>query len=228
MKLAYFIASLLPLTVKAGWITYQNEGKQKEGIPCVGSIYGNDNWLVSQFDCNAPDWNGTMCNMKCFPISSTTCIGFPTDEEKDKHGAHAGIWYAPHGNDDGCIYLGSTYGDNYSSRIGPNTTGCGYIDWPRERNFGPVKRKDHGDKKTKGCWDTDRKPDSRYKQTSVHFYDGARPYLQKWCEAGYADSCGPSEDPFCKSDETKETEITCKTTKKPKNPEIPRNQNKSV
>ena len=105
---------------------------------------------------------------------------------------------------------------------------CGYIDWPRERNFGPVKRKDHGDKKTKGCWDTDRKPDSRYKQTSVHFYDGARPYLQKWCEAGYADSCGPSEDPFCKSDETKETEITCKTTKKPKNPEIPRNQNKSV
>ena len=77
MKFSLIVASLLPLAARAGWITYQNEGKKSEGIPCVGSVYGNDNWLVSQFDFNAPDWNGTMCDMKCFPISSTTCIGSP-------------------------------------------------------------------------------------------------------------------------------------------------------
>lgn len=232
MKLSIIAASLLPFAARAGWITFQNENKQNEGLPCIGSLYGNDNWLVSQFDCNAPDWNGTMCEMKCFPISSTTCIGFPPEEEKEKYGVAAGIWYAPHGNDKACIYLGSEYGNemhgaDYSDRIGPNTTACGYIDWPEDRNFGPVKRKDHGDQKTKGCWDTDMKPDSRYNQTSVHFFDGARPLDKEYCKSGFAHSCGENHDRFCEADNDRENQLKCKHTKKPKNPEIPKNMKDS-
>lgn len=218
--LSIFTAIALASTVQAGWITYQNEGKQKEGIPCVGSVYGNDNYLISQFDCNAPDWNGTMCHMKCFPLSPTTCIGFPTQNEMDK-GHNAGIWYAPHGNDDGCIYLGSTFGGDYSDRIGPNTTGCGYIDWPYDRQWGPVKSKPNGDEHTKGCWETDNKPDSKYNRPSVHYYDGARPFADRYCSGGFAESCGIDKDHFCHYNSTVQTEITCPvTTPRPDNPEL--------
>jgi len=227
MRLAYLAAALFPLAARAGWITFQNENKQKEGIPCVGSVYGNDNWLVSQFDCNAMDWNGTMCDMKCFPISSTMCLGFPRDVEREVYGVSTGIWYAPHGVDSACLYLGSVYGANYSERIGPNTTACGYIDWPETRGFGPVKRKDNGDQYTKGCWDTHNKPDPRYKQNSVHFYEGARPLNQEWCEKGYANECGEDTDMHCRPDNRYETQISCLPgLKKPLNPEIPRNKDK--
>lgn len=203
----------------AGWITYQNEGKKADGLPCVGKVWGDDNYLISQFDCNAPDWNGTMCHMKCFPISSTTCIGFPTEEESAK-GRFAGIWYAEHGNDDGCVYLGSTFGGTYD-RIGPNTTACGYLDWPEHRNFGPVKSRPHGEQRTEGCWHTDTDPEPKFSTESFHYYDGARPLGQRYCDGGYAESCGANEDPLCHYDPTELSEIKCKKAHLPPNPELP-------
>ncbi|PKI83999.1 hypothetical protein MVES1_002428 [Malassezia vespertilionis] len=202
---------------QAGWITYQNENKKDENLPCVGKIWGNDNHLISQFDCNSFDWNGTMCRMKCFPISSTTCVGFPTEDEMKK-GRGAGIWYSEHGSPDGCVYLGSTFGGNYDDRIGPNTTGCGYLDWPEQRNFGPVKSKPNGEEVTKGCWKTDMKPDSKYSTESFHYYDGARPLSDASCKSGFAKSCGPNEDPLCHFAPTL-NQLECKKAKIPHNPE---------
>ena len=97
----------------------------------------------------------------------------------------------------------------------------GYIDWPYDRQWGPVKSKPNGDEHTKGCWETDNKPDSKYNRPSVHYYDGARPFADRYCSGGFAESCGIDKDHFCHYNSTVQTEITCPvTTPRPDNPEL--------
>ena len=60
----------LASSVLGGWITFSNENKAKEGLPCVGRLFGNDNYLVSEFDCGATDFNSTFCGIHCFPYLS--------------------------------------------------------------------------------------------------------------------------------------------------------------
>ena len=118
--LAFPFVSLIS-QVHAGWITFQNENKGKEGLPCIGSIYGNDNYLISHFDCGATDFNSTMCGIHCFPFTATTCTG-----RSPKTIEIEGLWYAPHNVETACSYIGDITQGNFTM-AGPNVTSCGYI-----------------------------------------------------------------------------------------------------
>lgn len=196
--------------VQAGWITFQNENKHKEGLPCVGSIYGNDNYLISHFDCGATDWNATMCGIHCFPFSSTTCVG-GTPNYKGQ-GESNGLWYQPHGMTNSCTYLGDIFVQQNYTMAGPNVTSCGYIDWPAERNWGTVFDHPGYDVKTDGCWPVDKEPEPKFPKHYGHYFDGARPLSQHFCDGDFAMSCGPNEDPKCEFSAESPIRMNCTIT----------------
>lgn len=207
--LAFPFVSLIS-QVHAGWITFQNENKGKEGLPCIGSIYGNDNYLISHFDCGATDFNSTMCGIHCFPFTATTCTG-----RSPKTIEIEGLWYAPHNVETACSYIGDITQGNFTM-AGPNVTSCGYIDWPKERSWGTVFDHPGYPVKTDGCWPVKKKPEPKFPERFGHFFDGARPYEKSYCEKGFAKECGPDEDPKCERDPNSETLIKCKKTDMPK------------
>lgn len=202
-------------SVFGGWITFSNENKVKEGLPCVGRLFGNDNYLVSEFDCGATDFNSTFCGIHCFPFSPTTCIG-KNPKQDSRNDTANGVWYAPHSVQDSCVFLGAVrVAGNFTKGAPANTTSCGYIDWPRDRNWGPVKAGKVGKTRIEGCWKTDKEPEKKYKPHKGHYYDGARPMDKTFCKGGFAESCGPDEDKRCKYAPETDTRIKCKKSHMP-------------
>lgn len=205
------VAAVAVNQARAGWITFQNENKMKEGLPCIGAIYGNDNYLISTFDCGATDWNSTMCGIHAFPFSATTSVGKTPGENATGNG----LWYAPHSVDTACQYLGDIKVEGNYTMAGTNVTSCGYIDWPRERNWGPVKAVPPYDVKTAGCWPVDKAPDAKYAPHRGHYFDGAAPMNQTFCDGGFAERCGENQDPFCQYATGNPMRINCTVTNMP-------------
>ncbi|WFD36389.1 hypothetical protein MCUN1_003268 [Malassezia cuniculi] len=200
---------------QAGWITFQNENKQKEGLPCIGSIYGNDNYLVSQFDCGATDWNSTFCGIHCFPFSATSCVGKVPEGVNNNTGN--GLWYAPHSVQTACQFLGVIYSPGHEYPMaGENVTSCGYVDWPEERTWGPTRALLPYDVKTNGCWEVDAEPDAKYRRKNgIHYFDGAAPMDPAFCEAGVAETCDGGHDELCEYYPGNSPRIVCKNTTMP-------------
>ena len=205
-------AAALAATVRAGWITFQNENKQKEGLPCVGSIYGNDNYLVSQFDCGATDFNSTFCGIHCFPFSPTACTGHVPDKESGN-----GLWYAPHSVQTACQFLGEIFSPGHDYPMaGENVTSCGYVDWPAERTWGPTRSVPKEGMRTKGCWDVSLKPDEKYeRKNGIHYFDGAAPLDPAFCEQGMAEKCDGGHDKLCEYYPWNDSRIVCKNSTMP-------------
>ncbi|WFD29491.1 hypothetical protein MSPP1_000500 [Malassezia sp. CBS 17886] len=207
--------SVLAVAAQAGWITFQNENVQ-EGLPCVGSIYGNDNYLVSQFDCGATDWNASFCNIHCFPFSATSCVGSVPDDVNN--GTGNGLWYAPHSVQSACQFLGpiTTKAEGYKM-AGVNVTSCGQVDWPSNRTWGPTRSLPPYDVKTDGCWNVTNssKPESKFSKQFGHYFDGAGPENKTWCEQGLAERCGENKDPICEYSLDNDIRIKCKKTEMP-------------
>lgn len=209
-------AATLAATTQAGWITFTNENKQAEGLPCVGAIYGNDNFLVSTFDCGATDWNSSFCGIHCFPFSATTCIGkVPLDVN---NGTGNGLWYAPHSVQTACQFLGPVESPQHDyPQAGVNVTSCGYVDWPESRTWGPTRALPPYDVKTSGCWNVTQKPDPKYpKKNGIHYFDGAAPTNQSFCDQMVAQTCDGGNDPICKYNPSNDLRIDCKKTEMPK------------
>lgn len=216
MKFPALLSSLVVVAFTqealAGWITFQNENKIQEGLPCIGSLYGNDNYLISRFDCGATDWNASMCGIHCFPFSATTCVGRVPIEQG---GEGNGLWYQPHGVPTACSFLGAIKVEGKFDKAGPNVTSCGYVDWPQERGWGTVFDRPPFDVKTDGCWDVPKQPDAKYPKHYGHFYDGARPLNKTWCDLGVSMSCGKNEDPKCEYSFDNDIRINCTKTDMP-------------
>ncbi|PKI86019.1 hypothetical protein MVES1_000099 [Malassezia vespertilionis] len=208
-------ATALFAVAQAGWITFQNENKQTEGLPCVGAIYGDDNFLVSRFDCGATDWNSSFCGIHCFPFSATTCVGkVPADVN---NGTGNGLWYAPHSVQSACQFLGTI--DSPSKpydMAGVNVTSCGYVDWPSNRTWGPTVSVPPFPVTTNGCWNVSDDPKPKFPKRTGHFFDGAQPLNTTWCDDGFAAECGDNKDPICTYSFDNDIRINCQKTNMPK------------